>query len=551
MYVGRYEGYGFADGWGLAPVVTVRGSHNENEQAPLVVSENDLRDYVESQGFAGELSGLLDSTWRSFEIPRGLVDHAVQEAVQSDFLSGDAPENWSPLGPVRPDRLETWAGPPADPQVYGTRGPESGLRRAFWNYGSSGAVVGFREDGMGIGAIGVCLDGFIAPWPSWADSIQVRFEEGVSPGRLPDVSDLLAAAPLGELDELIYWRIYTGDNSWIRDVVTSAKDGAHRLVRAGLEGAGLVVGRVLRVSAGRLDSSKGDPLAGGRRGEAERRNADLARTCSDLDDFVQSVEAAVVVVHGTMSTGLQLAGAISREELTDAGIYVLRYEHDTWLPLERNAQDLAHLVTLRISDRVLFVAHSRGGLLATRAAQILRETHPELVHGVVSLGTPFCGTPLAMGANVGSNALRALLGGLRAVGGPVVDAGSRFLGLALRYDPPPGITIMQPSSAALPPLRAFLHPRTSMIAGDVHMGTADAVGVSLAMQGVGSGAFGMEPHDLVVSVKSALADRARGLVAACDHFSYLDDDEVQGELAVQLGSFVQACSRRPDTDLRW
>jgi hypothetical protein len=74
----------------------------------------------------------------------------------------------------------------------------------------------------------------------------------------------------------------------------------------------------------------------------------------------------VVAVHGTMSTGLALAAAVSTGP---APLPVItRFEHNTWLPVEVNGQEFARLVAGRIGERVLFVAHSRGGLVAGHAA---------------------------------------------------------------------------------------------------------------------------------------------------------------------------------------
>jgi pimeloyl-ACP methyl ester carboxylesterase len=534
MYQGRYNG----QAWGEAAVVTVRGSHMENEQARLVALQDDFREFVEAPDMLFRNPAFEDGIWEAAGVSRGLLMHAIREGAVSDFIAGTEPELWSPLGAVRPEWLPRWRGLGELADEYSSgEGPGSrGLTRAVFNEQdmSRGPVIGFAEAGLGVGAIGVAWDAFIAPLPADSVSLEIRFDEHSSPDRVPSEADVLNAAPLGELDEVVCWRVYTGRNSRVRDFVTSAADGAHRIVRGAQEGGAVVVGRILRVAAGRTDSTRGDPWARSRRFEAELADRGTADSCPDIDDDVTTRGMAIVVVHGTMSTGLALARTIS-QLAAPAAVPVLRYEHDTWLPLERNAQDLANLIQLRVKSSVLLVAHSRGGLVSTRAAQILRTTAPGRVGGVITLGTPFGGTPLAMGATVGAAAMRALMGGLRMVGGPVVDAGTRLLPIAMRFDPPPGITVMRPRAGELPMLREFMFPRTKVIAGDATTGAGDVYGPY--SQGVAKGAFGETEHDLVVSVDSAMGDRVDGLLVESDHYTYLLRDQVRNELGDRIHDF--------------
>jgi pimeloyl-ACP methyl ester carboxylesterase len=434
MYRGRYLG----QAWGAAPVVTVRGLHIENEQAPLAAGWDDFREFAEVPEAAFGNPAFGETIWEGAGVSRGLLLHAIRDAVASDFIAGTEPELWSPLSEVRPEWLQRWRGlgDLADEYAPWDETAQPALTREVFNEEDlvRGPVIGFVQAGIGFGAIGVGWDAFIAPLPASSVSLEIRFDEESSPDRLPSAADVLYAAPLGELDEVICWRVYSGTNSRVRDFVTSARDGAHRIVRGTLQGGAVVVGRILRVAAGRTDSTRGDPWARTRRREAELADPDTADSCPDIDDTATVQQTAVVVVHGTMSTGLALARAVTG--LVPAGLPVLRYEHDTWLRLETNAQDLANLIKLRVETSVLLVAHSRGGLVATRAAQILKKSAPGRVEGVVTLGTPFGGTPLAMGATVGAAAAKSLMGGLRVVGGPVVDAGTRLLPIAVRFDPP-------------------------------------------------------------------------------------------------------------------
>jgi pimeloyl-ACP methyl ester carboxylesterase len=510
-----------------------------------------LAEYAEDpEGMFAE-PALGERYWEALGVPRDLLIHAIRDAANSDFLGGTQPEEWSPLGDVRPEWLANWEGLDSifeEPVTGDGAEPPPDLERTIFNQDMTrGPVIGYLADGLGVGAIGVSWDSFLAPLPESATSLEIRFDEDASPDRMPSAADVLNAAPLGELDGVIYWRIYTGENSKVWDFVTSAKDGAHRLVRKGLRGGAVVVGRILRISAGRADSTKGDPLARRRRLEAELTNRDVADACPDIDDDVTTRSTAIVVVHGTMSTGLALAHAAVAA--SPAGCAVLRYEHDTWLPLERNAADLANLIGLRVTGSVLLIAHSRGGLVATRAAQILSDRHkskPGLVGGVITLGTPFRGTPLAMGASVAAATARALMGGLRMIGGPVVDAGTRLLPIAVRFDTPPGIGVMRPTAGELPMLRQYMFTGTKVIAGDATTGPQDAYGpLSL---GVGQGAFRDEAHDLVVGVESALGDRSDGIEVTCDHYSYLLEATVTNAMRDYIAAWA---GRDAGNELSW
>ena len=65
-----------------------------------------------------------------------------------------------------------------------------------------------------------------------------------------------------------------------------------------------------------------------------------------------------------------------REASRDGTGQILRYEHDTWLRVADNARDLASLVRASSLRHVVFVAHSRGGLVARLAMGLLSQTDP-------------------------------------------------------------------------------------------------------------------------------------------------------------------------------
>ncbi|MDA8351448.1 MAG: alpha/beta fold hydrolase [Pseudomonadota bacterium] len=103
----------------------------------------------------------------------------------------------------------------------------------------------------------------------------------------------------------------------------------------------------------------------------------------------------VILVHGLLCNG-RIWGALERK-LAAAGIApVLAVSLEPLLSdLDVHAGTLARAIeTLyaQTGERVTLVAHSMGGLIA-RAA--LRTVRPGLLHQIVTLGTPHCGTRLA------------------------------------------------------------------------------------------------------------------------------------------------------------
>jgi pimeloyl-ACP methyl ester carboxylesterase len=85
-----------------------------------------------------------------------------------------------------------------------------------------------------------------------------------------------------------------------------------------------------------------------------------------------------------------------------------RFEHDTWPPVTQNAEELVAFLNKLDADHVTLIAHSRGGLVATRAAQ--NSTRKGI--RVITLGTPFLGAPIAHAAEVSMLGCRSLLGAI-------------------------------------------------------------------------------------------------------------------------------------------
>ncbi len=512
--------------------------------APLTIIGTHGRETEFPPGTAltrGELDSLPDVAnrlWPGADVSSELLRHVVREAQQSDLILGDAPERYSPLGDVRPDSAGRWMADDALADVTGPL-PTRVQTSRFTSTGSP--VLEFVIDDEVVSALAFGPDAVVIPIRPGIDSVELVER---LPGFLDDADDVLGAAVSGaDLDELMVWRLYTGDNSLVRDAVSRAVRGVHRLSLRGIKRVGILVGRTIKVAARLLTKNRTDPFAARRLRKDELRMSGVADSCPRLDQLATQPEAAVVV-HGTMSTGLALAAAIQASgKLLPV---ITRFEHDTWLPIECNAQALADLVEARISKDVVFVAHSRGGLVARHAADILRSRTDRKIE-LITLGTPFLGTPTADVATVGFRGVQALMGGLRWADLPVVNPLTRLAGLAIKSAPPQGITDM----AARPGyLSGFmLNPPTSTrtFAGQARESGPDSHGF---LHGFSQGLMDDVPNDLVVSVESAKGGVADAVTLECDHFSYLERPEVREAIGRSVGRLPRVLFARRQEELR-
>lgn len=516
-----------------AEVVTLLGRHSSGSIDDLSLPRDAVR-------------RALQVTWQrtNFEqLPEALAERVAREAMGSDLAVGteqtgsdlavgaeprvgETPDTWSPLGELRHDsfgRLEAFS-------RLGLIDDEDAPLRLADGFQQGSPVVVFRAGGEDVAVLSYHPDSFVVAVSAEALRLTIRSEG-------EDEEANVAWSQLRELvggarRDVMVWRVYSGENSWIRDIVTTSVSGVHSLALVGLEGAAFVVGRAVRVRARRLDGAGGDPFHKRNRRRAEARDPQTSAACPGLNTSPKPVDRAVVVVHGTMSNGMALARAA--KSWLPAGTPIRRFEHDTWASLKTNAHELASLIVEEVQDEVCLLAHSRGGLVASRAAILLNKSAGVSVRDVITLGTPFEGTPMAVGAEVGFMGVRALMGGLRFAGGPTVDAVSRLAGLAIRTTVPPGLRLMYPDSDTLELLREALPANLRPVAASTDPQRA-YYGLGVAKRGVGNGVFAGQPNDLVVGQASALASLS-GTRLHCDHYSYLEQRPVR--------DLVQAAGRR-------
>jgi pimeloyl-ACP methyl ester carboxylesterase len=388
-----------------------------------------------------------------------------------------------------------------------------------------------RESGRGSAAAVLGAFSIIVPIPAGSSGLEL---ENYPVGAVEDdlavrAARLEAYVGTSRLRRLLVWRLYRGIGSSAVDGVTELRDGGMHVQFRTVEHGAYLVGRVA-LSAGRV-RTRNDPFRRLRMAMAEREEGGLqiVREFPRIEHARSDPLPMVVAVHGTMSTAIPMAGALASLVPRHR---IVRFEHDTWHSIVQNSDLLAQQIWRLGPERISLVAHSRGGLVARRASEVLAERGRADVR-VITLGTPFAGTELVDQARGGLLGARVALGAMRVLTGGMIDPISRLASL-LFHKLPPGIEEMSPDSLFR---TAYAGGRANLplfaVAGDVDAeGAAEVSGLSLsALHGLARAGYGRNgaSGDLVVSVRSAttgvIPDNTR--VVASDHFSYFLQDEVR------------------------
>ena len=372
-----------------------------------------------------------------------------------------------------------------------------------------------------VGALMPAGDAYVSAASGEANELIVDYEPS-TPAQERENALAVAALTWAEQapETYVLYRIYAGDNTIVLDGLVRA--GRHILLH-GLRVPVAFVGRVLKISADLRRRPTRDLIARPRRWWAENRGEfrDVAGRWTQLaTEGPARPQAAVLAVHGTMATAVPLCAAL--EELVPAGVDRYRFEHDTHVPLHHNADELHDLLVDLEAQRLVIVAHSRGGLVVRHALDRLSSEQPQLRERIraVTLGTPFEGTPMVDTADAGMIALRSLMGLIRVAGGIWVDAPTYLAGMLLRT--PDGIAVMSPDSDYL---AAFAYrPFDALAVAGEAVVTGERAGLAL-LETFGKPTLGDLPHDLVVPAASA-ARASEAMHVRTDHFSYLQQEEV-------------------------
>jgi len=506
MYEARVDGV-------ISPVVQVVNSDHDMER-------RDTGAVIVARAELYALPMRLVELWPESGLSDGLVSHVVREALESDLALGDVPEQWSPLGNLDFAHFGRLLAN-ANLAAFGT---EDATIRTIGPSARKAPVVEFALGEQILSRMAYDREAFAMVVSSGATEIEVV---NLDPDEVEPFED-------SEPDELMVWRYYTGPNSWVRDAVTKAVKGVHRLRITTYE-VGIVVGRAVKVAAKLMNHPLHDVFAAQRLAGAERRKPDVAAACPNLRESTKLITGPLVVaVHGTMSTSLALAGE-AKVRANGKDIDVRRFEHDTWLPIAQNAKELVELLVSIQAQQILFLAHSRGGLVARHALKLLANHHPGITATALTLGTPHRGTPLVDGAKVAFLGIQVLIGGLRWSGLPVVDVVTRLAGLAIRTDPPQGLLDMQQRGGYISGIEDDDVLSIRMFAGAIRDSGTDAHGF---LRGFSHELLGPDLHDLVVPTASATNGMPPTppavIIVKSDHFKYLENKDVIEAIEAEL-----------------
>jgi hypothetical protein len=329
-----------------------------------------------------------------------------------------------------------------------------------------------------------------------------------------------ASGPEYTLETVLDWRGYFGRECWIVDGWRTMRQSGMGYIASIRGTTGFVAGMVMRRLTRSQPTLERDPTAGSRRKRMRDLYPQLAAACRDLADISAPIthDHAMVFIHGTVSCGLQ---GLKDLYATAAPQQVYRYEHDTFRKVDENGAELAELISSRLrAKRLLLVAHSRGGLVARVALDLLAKHNYPSDLQLYTFGAPHAGTPLVAIAGSTLNLVFKLgaeiVGGIPMLGLPV----KVFSTLSSSPKLPSGIDIMREDNDTLALLNALaVHGAVFSWGADFPVnGTPSGFGIDI--QGALLATLGGFPHDLVVPTASALACGTAQPVLSCSHAQY-------------------------------
>ena len=352
-------------------------------------------------------------------------------------------------------------------------------------------------------------------------------------------------------EELFDWEGYFGNNTLVvggrvrfdldADAWQPGYPPNSRKLSVALGGrSGVILGRVTHLAGRPLDRPDVDPSAPGRVHIREAEMPAVANAYPRLEADVATGPGppVAVLVHGTFSCGMVIAESLFANF---GAIGARRFEHDTFLPVAENAKHLVDLIETHLprDAQILFVAHSRGGLVASLASALLGSRAR-----VLSCGTPYRGTPLV----TFGDRLTGLLAALGAPSGPTdLMSGHRespadiatesFQYLLKARNLPYGVQVMTPGCGELLTIELATRDVERTTWGSALDPSApDASGfLTGAKHGWSSTAFGGEPNDLVVPTASANPGaNGQWALSGPSHSQYFGHPEVVASIAAHL-----------------
>jgi pimeloyl-ACP methyl ester carboxylesterase len=493
------------------------------------------------EGADSEIWERAREAWGRDQLPEHLLQRAIADARRSNLVSGSSVQTTSPLGVLNDAAaIGEWQ---ADAALnwflqFGDESPPSDFELEL----VGPAVVRWRVHGFGAAAF--LRHSFVVPVAPGSARVIVE-EEETDLLETDRAAILEALEPFDDIDlkATLCLRVYEGANTRTTDLTLTERNGFWQLPAGVFVQGAVLAGRVCW-SVGTRAKPASDPTLKWRMAHAKRKvtpwdPAVEAPVIEALDPKHLAPPAHLfVAVHGTMASSIPLARRLG--ELREGDSQTLtRFEHDTWLPVSQNAEDLSRAVADSGTQRVTFVAHSRGGLVALLAMTILRRERPEIVTNLVALGSPFDGTPVIKSAKGGVLGAVSLTGALQPFSRGGIDPVTRLSGLVIGGQLPRGLLDMNHDESNLLDYLALAVEGAGL---DLHAfggrASPGAGGDSFAVKliaGFTDRAFrgrentNLEDNDYVVGTQSALrfTPGTHGEVVDSDHFSYLSAPRVE------------------------
>jgi pimeloyl-ACP methyl ester carboxylesterase len=263
--------------------------------------------------------------------------------------------------------------------------------------------------------------------------------------------------------------------------------------------------------------------------------------------------AVIVFLHGLLSTDVGLFDPLIRvmkanPDFSDCAF--VGWPHDTMTSIGANSTILRGLIDQIIGvdgPSVLFVAHSRGGLVARSTAVKLYDKSDgwmQLLRGCVTFGTPHAGCPLA-------EAPGDLLGKVICIQALRSTGSWLSLADALSYTHQSkdfrGIEDLRPITGGGDFIRDLLDAESRFAPNGMER-LLDIAAVGGVTKGSGlprilaNRALGTSHHDLVVESKSSIPPLFLNTYTTdCDHFGYFTKEEMT---KAHIDAIVQYCRKQ-------
>ncbi len=356
--------------------------------------------------------------------------------------------------------------------------------------------------------------------PIQADHQTLEVEYVAEPSDLSFKSDV--ESRFGQPCECyVEWRLYFGRHSTRIQGLSRLDQQKFNLMK-GIGHTGVLVMKVVNLFCGRKKQVR-DPAYQCRRKKMEEKYVVLAARFPATDSIEEKMtgDTCTIIVHGTRSCAMGILHEL--EGALDSTVNVVRFEHDTFLPVSVNAHELCEFIKSKVDTRhIRILSHSRGGLVA-RLVQLWLQDRTIWVQ---NFGTPHFGTTLVDDCEC-IVSLMSWSASTFTRGVPILDYATAAFSYFMPDTLPQGLADQNPSSILVELLRGFNERGRLHTYAGVYNPNTESKQFGIGLLSGYSATFGEKDNDLVVTVESALAGGEITKVPNCCHFDYFKHDIVR------------------------